>query len=434
MRLNPIASQILRHKWAIDVQYALNAGPIISGILNGNMVDPVLSDEDNAPKAAISGKSAVTYYNWDDAPQGSVALIDLKGELMKDSQFCGPLGMAAIGKRIRQADRDPRFSGIILRIDSPGGTVDGTETLANVVKSTNKPVLAYVDGLMASAAAWIGTGANEIWASTDTDEIGSIGVLMSFWDIIPAYELMGFKFHMVTASTSKEKVKKFQELRAGNYENYIKEVLDPLDEKFMNVIKENRPDVTDEHLSGKVFFARDVMGTLIDRIGSFDDAIARVQEIGTAGLGKRAKLNSNNSISMKQFTILNRILGVDSLESVDEQVSMNEEQLQLIEDALTSSEDNSSDLETARNELAEEREARKGDLQSIADLKDANKSLREENESLKKAASGGSAAAIDDNDDAGEDKKEKADTGAIVSDDDDFLTAMDKLAEERKSF
>ncbi len=81
------------------------------------------------------------------------------------------------------AASNPNIAAIVLQIDSPGGEVSGTQQLADVIKSVQKPVVAFVDGMMASAALWIGSAADEIIASTPQDIIGSIGTMMSFGDM-----------------------------------------------------------------------------------------------------------------------------------------------------------------------------------------------------------------------------------------------------------
>lgn len=404
MTINPMISAILRHRWAIDPQYALNAGIVISGLLSGNGIQNINQEDSIGALKSSSLRSPVKFYDWDSAPAGSVALIRVRGEMMKDDMPCGSIGMATIGKRIQQADNDVRFAGILLQIDSPGGTVDGTETLANIVKNTKKPILAYVDGMMASAAAWVGTSADEIWASTDTDEVGSIGVLLSFADLQPAYEKLGVKFHLITATTSEEKVRRFKDLKAGEYDEYIKQVLDPLDKKFMNQVKANRPRMNDTQLSGKLFFVKDVMGSFIDRIGTLDNAVNRIIELSQSTVHTKIKISNSN---MKNLT---RVLG-NSPEFVNGLLSLNEDQVNLIEEALQSGSTNN---------------------QSVEDLNDANKFLREENESLKKAAAGGSATAISANNNAGENTDSLKD-GAVISESDDFQTGMNKIINELKS-
>jgi protease-4 len=330
-------SAILKGNWLIEPNFAFAQGSLIASFINRQTE---FTPEKLPPLTAfaidakdINGAKYSSDESFSGTPQNSVAVISVKGVLMKEDMVCGPAGTATLGRIIQQADNNPNISAIVLHIDSPGGTVDGTEALANIIRNTQKPVVAFVDGLMASAALWIGSAANEIIASTDTDEIGSVGVIMRFADWQPHWEKKGVKFHTVAASTSPEKNKAFDELREGNYDSYIKDVLDPIDKKFMDVIKERFPNCEDKHLTGKVFFARDVMGVFVNSIGTLGDAVSRAYQ-----LSNQEKENSNHNLknrrSMKQFAKLNAVLGLEALESVDEAVSMNQEQLELVESAL----------------------------------------------------------------------------------------------------
>ena len=145
----------------------------------------------------------------------------------------------------------------------------------------------------------------------------------------------------------------FEELREGNYDNYRKEVLDPIDEKFMNAIKTNCPACEEKHLTGKVFFARDVMNVFVNSIGTLGDAIARAHELSIFE-EENSNIILKNTISMKQFKNLNTVLGLEALESVDESVSLNEEQLEVIEGALIQ---NDQAVANARTEAETERDA-----------------------------------------------------------------------------
>lgn len=373
-----LISAILRGKWLLEPNFAVTQGSVIASVLNRKTeVEEQEPDEFSAYAVSaqnITGVRYSWYRGFDKAPPKSVAVVSVSGPLMKEDQFCGPIGMATIGQIIKEAENHANIDAIVLSIDSPGGTVDGTETLANIVKSTQKPIVTFVDGLMASAALWIGSSADEIIASTDTDEIGSVGVLMSFADIQPYWEKKGVKFHTITASTSPEKVKMWEDLREGKYDTYIKDILDPLDEKFMNVIKENRPGVEDQHLTGKVFFARDVMGVFVDSIGTIEEAILRAYELANPEDEEDSE-NHQNTKSMKQFEKLNAALGVDSLEAVDESVSLNEEQLQALEDQLAANDQAIADARAAaekeRDEAVSAKEKAEEDLSNAVSAFDA---------------------------------------------------------------
>ncbi len=355
-------SAILKGNWLIEPNFAFAQGSLIASFINRQTefkqetLNPLTAFAVDAKD--INGAKYSSNEGFTGVPQNSVAVIAVKGVLMKEDMVCGPAGTATLGRIIQQAENNPNISAIVLHIDSPGGTVDGTEALANIIRNTQKPVVAFVDGLMASAALWIGSAANEIIASTDTDEIGSVGVIMRFADWQPHWEKKGVKFHTVTASTSPEKNKAFDELREGNYDAYIKEVLDPIDKKFMDVIKERFTDCEDQHLTGKVFFARDVMGVFVNSIGTLGDAVTRAYQLSNPEV-ENSNHNLNNTRSMKQFAKLNAVLGLDALESVDEAVSMNEEQLELVESALLQ---NDQAVANARTEAETQRDAANASL------------------------------------------------------------------------
>ena len=355
-------SAILKGNWLIEPNFAFAQGSLIASFINRQTE---FTPEISTPLTAfavdakdINGTKYGDREGFTGAPKNSVAVISVKGVLMKEDMVCGPAGTATLGRIIQQADNNPSISAIVLHIDSPGGTVDGTEALANIIRNTNKPVVAFADGLMASAALWIGSAANEIIASTDTDEIGSVGVIMRFADWQPHWEKKGVKFHTVAASTSPEKNRAFDELREGNYDSYIKEVLDPIDKKFMDTIKERFPNCEEKHLTGKVFFARDVMGIFVNSIGTLSDAVARAHQLSNSE-EENSNHNLKNRRSMKQFTKLNAVLGLDALESVDESVSMNEEQLELVESALLQ---NDQAVAAARTNAETQRDAANAEL------------------------------------------------------------------------
>jgi signal peptide peptidase SppA len=329
-----LLSAIFRQPWAIDGQSAVGYAPLINNILNGYETELEGSDEKPYYINASSGR-AVRYFDMDDAPRGSIAVIPLTGPLMKNDQYCGPRGMATWGKRIREADDHQNIDGILLNIDSPGGTVDGTEALAKIVSDTQKPIVAFIDGLMASAALWIGVHADQVIASTDTDRVGSVGVLLSFADAQPFYERQGVKFHQIVSNHSKDKTQWLDRLLKGDYDEYRSEALDPLAEKFQQAVRESRPGVTDDHLTGKIYFARDVVGVFIDSIGSFDYALERTAELGKSN--KKNHTMSNKEEKNTDFTAIMGVIGVESLENDGEGTYMNREQLQAIEDKLIAS-------------------------------------------------------------------------------------------------
>ena len=279
--------------WAIEPRAALANGTILQLILNDSQKE--LQVEEQPDVYAVS-KNGFTYKNFDQASKGSAAIIPIVGELMKYDQFCGPVGTKTIGQRIIEADQHPNIAAIVLVIDSPGGTIDGTEALANIVRDTKKPIVSFIDGMMCSAALWIGSAADEVIASTPNDEIGSIGVMVSFADVQPYWEKQGIKFHRIRADQSKDKNEVFYQALEGKYDKIKKEMLNPLADAFIQAVKLNRPQSTSEQHTGKVFFAKDVIGSLVDNIGDLDFAIERALSFNKGEFKVITKIVNNKKV------------------------------------------------------------------------------------------------------------------------------------------
>jgi len=228
---------------------------------------------------------------------GPTFRVNEKGDLQKDGpvqvfrinypiakyDYCGDPGSQTMQQLIAAADADPTVKSMVLWLDSPGGQVDGTEALANTVKSAKKPVVSYTDGLLASAAYWIGSSANEVISSGSNngwnETIGSIGTMAMWMDQSGKYEKEGIKVHTVFATESKDKWGNFFAAQKGDYTRVIQE-LDGLNETFLNAVKANRAgkiDLQKENvLTGKTYNSKEALKYgLIDRIGTFQYAVKR---------------------------------------------------------------------------------------------------------------------------------------------------------------
>lgn len=289
-----LVAQILNEPFLIDRDVALSYGGLLLSIIKGEKFDDQDWGKNRSENKAyiIGADSQDIFYDYNDAniPEGSTAVIPIRGEIMKYSEFCGPKGSLELTSNIIDADNNPNISGILLIIDSPGGQVTHTDILAAAIKNTKTPVVAYVEGMAASAAYWIASSANKIIASSDIDKVGSIGTMMFYADVQPYYEEMGVKFHEIYATLSKDKNKDFNDVLDGKYDNYRTGTLDVINKKFHDAIRENRQGISKDVFSGKTYFANDAIELgLIDEIGTITDAFAALD-----GLKADVKNNSDN--------------------------------------------------------------------------------------------------------------------------------------------
>lgn len=288
--------------WAIQPEYAFASAHLISKLFNGESVFEQKNETDNEDQLtigcfAVTREGAIAFgskYNpFENAQPGSTAVLSISGPIMKYDN-CGDMGTKSYAALLKKAEANHNINSVILMIDSPGGTVDGTFDLGAVVDKFSKPVVAFVDGLMASAAYRIGSGAAEIIANNETCDIGSIGTMLNFMDVQPAYEKMGVKFHHVYADASKDKNQDFHQLQQGNYD-LVKKDLNTINNLFISDVKRNRPNIKETALTGKMFLAKEALEQgLIDAIGNFDYAIERAQDLAYTKSKKTTPSSNQN--------------------------------------------------------------------------------------------------------------------------------------------
>ncbi|RLD25857.1 MAG: hypothetical protein DRI75_12710 [Bacteroidetes bacterium] len=267
--------QILKGAWFVHKPAIESLMPSVNDFINGNI--EIIEDEKEL-ELSLPYLIKLTHQN-NPSLSKNISVIPIEGSLMK-KDYCGAPGMQTIGNRIKLADESDNVDGIILKIDSPGGTVDGTQELGDIVKNTSKPILAFADGLMASAAYWVGSSADMVMAKDNTTEVGSIGVVLSFMDNSEAAEKAGVKMHTVFADQSTEKWKEIEDAVKGDYSTLKEWTLNPLAEEFQNTVIENRSNVKDKALRGRVFLAKQAKKeNLIDKIGNFESALKELNKL-----------------------------------------------------------------------------------------------------------------------------------------------------------
>jgi ClpP class serine protease len=354
---------ILNEPWAIQPEWVSAYAHLIDNVFSKNLefekAEPVLPELLSfTPMAFDDGGDSDVELN---SSAIQLSVIRITGAMTKYDQRCGPAGMLTVASWIQAAINNPEVNAIILRIDSPGGMVAGTETLASVVQSSKKPILAFVDDLAASAAYWVASQCNEIIANNTTAQIGSIGVVSTFQDMQPALEKQGVKFHIITAPQSVNKTRLFDKVRAGDYEEYKEKILRPLAQKFIDQVTASRPGITADQTNADVFFAKDVISTMVDYIGNFDFAIQRAALLVNAQskATKQTQAHSNlaqNTMNKPDFTRLAKAAGVPQLESADGTITLSADMALAVQDALAASDTSSAALQQQLNARADQQQ------------------------------------------------------------------------------
>lgn len=359
--MNPLLAEILSGPWLINTERSAAYASVLLSLIKGERIfegDSSLARERNRPYILAGSGDQKERLGFADTniPTGSVAVIPIRSEILKYDQPCGPRGTQSILSDIKAADQNPGIKSIILVVDSPGGQVSGTDLLSEAIKNSTTPVVAFIDGLAASAAYWIISGASRIIAGSDLDRIGSIGTMMMVEDLQPALEQLGVKFHEVYATLSIDKNADFNQVLDGKYDDYRKNVLDVINSKFVETIRSSRLSVDETALTGRMFFAPQAIELgLIDEIGTFEKAIETAFSLGNSPIEQAQTNESNTTQPMKFKETWKAIQNFFKLDPSNlETQELTSDQVQQINDQLATVSARNEELETL---LAGEKEA-----------------------------------------------------------------------------
>jgi len=212
-----------------------------------------------------------------------IAVIFVNGIIIDDKETTGTIFYDSIIKEIRNAYLNPKIKAIIFRVNSPGGSVKGSEIIRNELynaRAKGKPVVVSMGGIAASGGYWISTPANYIIASpsTITGSIGIFGVINTFEDILDS---LGVHYDGVYTST-------LANLNITN--NLPKAILHKMQlniensyHNFISLVAQSRYKTTyeiDKIAQGYIWTGNDALKKgLIDKLGDFDDAISKAVEL-----------------------------------------------------------------------------------------------------------------------------------------------------------
>ncbi|MBC3214942.1 signal peptide peptidase SppA [Serratia fonticola] len=231
--------------------------------------------------------NAVSIYDYQPQPSpdqgGEIAVIFVNGAIMDGPQTPGSVGGDTTASQLRQARLDPKIKAVILRVNSPGGSVSASEVIRSelaAVRAAGKPVVVSMGGMAASGGYWVSTPADYIIASPST-LTGSIGI----FGVINTYEntLDSVGVHTDGVATSpladlavtKALPPEFSQMMQLNIENGYKNFID-----LVATARKMTPEQVDQIAQGHVWIGSDAKKNgLIDQLGDFDDAVKKAAEL-----------------------------------------------------------------------------------------------------------------------------------------------------------
>jgi len=157
------------------------------------------------------------------------------------------------------------------------------DAAAKMIEQRTKPVVVHGKRMVASAGMYIAAASDEMYMDNQFDIIGSVGTMVSALDFSGIWKKLGATEIMFAATKSNLKLQYHEEIMKGKYDNYRKNVLDPLNDAFVATVTKNFPNLntTDEigALNGATFFAKNDPG-FTNGLLSRAEALNRAYELG----------------------------------------------------------------------------------------------------------------------------------------------------------
>lgn len=236
-----------------------------------------------------------------------IAILNIGGTMMKHaSSFSSGTSTVRARRMVLQAKRDPTVNGLMLKIDSPGGTVAGTMELGEAIKGFGKPTATFGCDLMASAAYWVGSQADEISASQMTS-VGGIGTYTYVFDASGAFEEAGVKVHVIKAGEFKGAGLPGTAIEQKHLD-HIQKTIDAINDHFVEAVRKGRGmkrSQVDDLADGRTHLADDALDMkLVDRVETFESAFEAFEK---RLYGRKAKSRATASSPPVSSTVDDKV-------------------------------------------------------------------------------------------------------------------------------
>lgn len=257
------------HEWCGNWAIAETEGMALHEKIQGiDLLDHMAKNSGaNAPKQEV--QQSLT---------DGIAVVDVVGVLQRARTSLGGTSTVMLRQTIKNLAADQSVKAIMLRIDSPGGLVAGTDEAAQAIAAAakSKPVWSYISDLGASAAYWLASQTDRILVNR-MGEVGSIGVYMTVVDSSARAAQMGIKVHKIGTGTHKGAGTPGTEITADHLAEWQAKV-NETNQFFLDAVATGRKqslEVVKSWADGRVHVGQNAVNLgLADGVASFEEAMS----------------------------------------------------------------------------------------------------------------------------------------------------------------
>ncbi len=231
------------------------------------------------------------YHSLSKAARDKIAIVEIRGAIMGGDGFAR--------HQLDQVKVDNAIRAIVLRVDSPGGTVSGSDELHYRIKKLaaerNLPVVVSMGSIAASGGYYVAmanSGQDEIIFAEPSTVTGSIGVIIPHFDFSQLLKRFEILDDSITSGPLKEMLSVTKERSpelAKRERGIVQDLVDEMFNRFKDIVRKGRPKLNEKAIedvtTGQVFTAQQAIKLgLVDKIGFLEDAISRATTL--AGLSE----------------------------------------------------------------------------------------------------------------------------------------------------
>jgi signal peptide peptidase SppA len=272
-----VLTRVMSEPWAILPEKAEAIGEVIALRSQGFRYTPA---EIQARLGGVSREAGPS------GQGGKIAVLNLFGTITQRAsafqEFSGGTSCEAFGKAFREALHSADVSAIVIQVDSPGGQVPGVPELAEEIYQARgqKPIIAFANPTMASAAYWIASAADEIVAAPSAGTIGSLGVLTIHTDVSEQEAREGVRRTIIQSVPYKAAGNPYEPLSEetrGEFQHRV----DSIHRTFMAAVAKHRgipaSRVQADYGQGRVYLADEAVAHgLADRVATLDELLTEL--------------------------------------------------------------------------------------------------------------------------------------------------------------
>ena len=259
---NPRCASLHIGPWFIEPRWFCSA---VAAFKAGSL--PVIADIE-ARSADVSQRKPYV------VDRDGIATLLISGHMTKGDSKYGGTNSVRVRQASRMVNSDEEVGGVMIVIDSPGGSVAGTEALGDDIAAITKPKHSFIEDLGASAAYWAASQTEHITVNP-TGEVGSIGTLAIIDDESKKYEAEGIKTHIISTGEYKGALVPGVEI-TENAIGVVREIVGAMNDRFLQAVSRGRnmsmKDVQ-AIATGRTWVGQDAKARgLVDAVGSADQA------------------------------------------------------------------------------------------------------------------------------------------------------------------